>query len=654
MHFDLYYCIAFMNYQTVYENALSQMESGIASKNINSIRGALYGLERLYKDQSMTDKQRDMLSVSIVRAYTAMCLYDQENGLGYMKVAMTYREDASIHNNIAYILHTRHGVMYESLNHYMMGLVLDSSFDKIYSGAMAVADSLSLPYLRLALAKMSTDCVKDNAELLNGLGLAQLAVPNKDYITRARQSFDRALVLSKSSEMRAKIYLNLGHLYSVIGDTKESVEMYIKCIQTPDHSTMSYSNLLLNLHYNKRLPKQYKGMTLEEVHEMLMKNAYPPKSGEGNKWQFYKENRNEFKVGIITADLIGHAVSCFIQFLLKQEEYPLTLYSNAILNPMQVETLKPHVYRCIHETPVSDVVNMMIRDGCTHIIDLSGHTSGNRMDVLALLSRYLSGYFKLFTYCGYPNSVGFKNVRRITDSMSEPVGVDNSQNTLLDRFFLCYTPHPVYFNIAPKVHSKNPSMITLGSFCKLSKINQHMIDLWVRVLKRYPQVRLVLKHKTFADDAMRIKWKTRFGAYSNRIQFLEATDSSDKHMELYRVLDLHLDTYPYSGTTITHECLFMNVPVLTLCKPNDSHVSQVSSSLLRHIGLTECVAVSEDDYVQRVGELIPQLHEINVRQRLMESKLMDKEDMLGHFIHTIMTTQPFDKKCINRTSHYER
>lgn len=624
-----------MNYQIVYENAISQMESGIASKNINSIRGALYNLEKLYKSRDMTDKQKDMLSVSIVRAYTAMCLYDQENGLGYMKDAMVYREDASIHNNIAYILHTKHGVMYESLNHYMMGLVLDSSFDKIYSGAMAVADSLSLPHLRLALAKKSTECVKDNAELLNGLGLAQLAVPSKDYITASRQSFDRALILAQTSEMRAKIYLNLGHLYSVIGDTKESVEMYMKCIETPDHSPMSYSNLLLNLHYNKKLPKEYRGITLEGVHEMLMKKAFPPKSGDGNKWQFYKENRNTFKVGIITADLIGHAVSCFIQFLLKQEDYPLVLYSNTILNPMNIESLKPHVYRCIHEMPAVDVVNMMIRDGCTHIIDLSGHTAGNRMDILAVLSRYLSDYFKLFTYCGYPNDVGFKSVKRITDSVSEPSDVDNSQKVLLDRFFLCYTPHPVYYNITPKVHSKNPSMITLGSFCKLSKINQYMIDLWVRVLKKYPMVRLVLKHKTFTDDTMRTKWKARFGTYSHRVQFLNATDSSDQHMELYRVLDLHLDTYPYSGTTISHECLFMNVPVLSLCKPSDSHVSRVTASLLKHIGLEECVASTEEEYVQKVGELIPRLHELNVRQHLMDSKLMCKEDMLEHFIESI-------------------
>lgn len=624
-----------MNYQTIYENSLSQMENGIASKNINSIRGALYNLEKLYKTPSMTDTQRDMLSVSIVRGYTAMCLYDQENGLGYMKEAMTYREDASIHNNIAYILHTKHGVMYESLNHYMMGLVLDSSFDKIYSGAMAVADSLSLPYLRLALAKKSTECVKDNAELLNGLGLAQLAVPSKDYITRSRQSFDRALVLAQTPEMRAKIYLNLGHLYSVIGDTKESVEMYMKCIETPDHSVMSYSNLLLNLHYNKKLPKEYKGMTLEGVHEVLMKKAFPPKSGYRNKWHFYKENRNTFKVGVITADLIGHAVSCFIQFLLKQSEYPLMLYSNTILNPMNIETLKPHVYRCIHEMPDVDVVNMMIRDGCTHIIDLSGHTAGNRMDVLSVLSRYLSDYFKLFTYCGYPNDVGFKNVRRITDSTSEPYGTV-ADNVLLDRFFLSYTPHPVYFNIAHKVHSKNPSMITLGSFCKLSKINQYMIDLWVRVLKKYPMVRLVLKHKTFTDDTMRTKWKIRFGTYSNRVQFLNATDSSDQHMELYKVLDLHLDTYPYSGTTISHECLFMNVPVLTLCKPTDSHVSRVTASLLTHIGLEkDCVATTEEEYVQKVGELIPRLPEMNVRQRLMDSKLMNKEDMLERFIERI-------------------
>jgi len=625
-----------MNYQNVFENAVSQLESGISSKNLNSIRGALYNFEKLYEKPSMTSHQCEMLSVSIVRAYTALCLYDQENGIYYMKKAMKYREDASIHNNIAYILHTRHGIMYESLNHYMMGLVMDSTFDKIYSGAMAVADSLSLPYLRLALAKKSTECVKDNAELLNGLGLAQLAVPSKDYVTNSKKSFDRGLVLADNDEMRAKIYLNLGHLYSVIGDTKESVQMYLQCIDTKDHSVMAYSNLLLNLHYNIRLPKQLKGLsTLEDVHYELMKKAFPEKIDD-NQWKYLKIRKHperKFKIGIITADLIGHAVSCFIQFLLQQDEYPLVLYSNTILNPMQVDTLKPHVYRCIHEKPADIVINTMIQDACTHIIDLSGHTSGNRMDIMALLSRYLCDYFKLFTYCGYPNNIGFKNVKRITDTRSEPS--ESTGVVLLDRFFLCYTPHPVYFNLAPKVHSKNPSMITLGSFCKLSKINQYMIDLWCRVLKRYPMVRIVLKHKTFTDDMMRTKWKNKFGSYSNRIQFLNSTESSDQHMELFRVLDLHLDTYPYSATTIAHECLFMNVPILTLCKQDDRHVSRVSASLLQHIGLEECVTHSEEEYIQRVGDLIPRLSEMNVRQKLLNSNLTDKQDMLQHFMAKI-------------------
>lgn len=624
-----------MKYQNIFENAVSQLESGISSKNINSIRGALYSFETLYEKPSMTSSQREMLSISIVRAYTAMCLYDQENGLYYMKKAMKYREDASIHNNIAYILHTRHGIMFESLNHYMMGLVMDSTFDKIYSGAMAVADSLSLPYLRLALAKKSTECVKDNAELLNGLGLAQLSVPTKDYVVKARSSFDRGLVLADSEEMRAKIYLNLGHLYSVIGDTKESVQMYLKCIDTHDHSVMAYSNLLLNLHYNIKLPKQFKGLLkLEDVHYDLMKKAFPEKIDD-NQWKYLKirkQPERQFKVGIITADLIGHAVSCFIQFLLQQNEYHLVLYSNTILNPVQVETLKPHLYRCIHEKPADIVINTMIEDKCTHIIDLSGHTSGNRMDIMALLSRYLFDYFKLFSYCGYPNNIGFKHVKRITDTLSEPEDINKENVLLVDRFFLCYTPHPVYFKLAPKVHSKNPSMITLGSFCKLSKINQYMIDLWCRVLKRYPMVRIVLKHKTFTDDTMRTKWKNKFGSYSNRVQFLNSTESSDQHMELYRVLDLHLDTYPYSATTIAHECLFMNVPILTLCKQNDKHVSRVSASVLKHIGLDECVTQSEEEYVERVGQLIPRLHEMNVRQKLLDSKLTDKEDMLYHFM----------------------
>jgi protein O-GlcNAc transferase len=95
---------------------------------------------------------------------------------------------------------------------------------------------------------------------------------------------------------------------------------------------------------------------------------------------------------------------------------------------------------------------------------------------------------------------------------------------------------------------------------------------------------------------------------------------------MYRRVDIALDTFPYHGTTITCEALWMGVPTITLLAK--AHVSRVGVSLLAAAGLENLAASTPEEYVRIAAELagnVPRLAQIRstIRGQLAKSPLVD-------------------------------
>jgi predicted O-linked N-acetylglucosamine transferase (SPINDLY family) len=87
-----------------------------------------------------------------------------------------------------------------------------------------------------------------------------------------------------------------------------------------------------------------------------------------------------------------------------------------------------------------------------------------------------------------------------------------------------------------------------------------------------------------------------------------------------------LDAIPYNGTTTTCEALWMGRPVVTLV--GDRHVGRVGASLLTAAGQGDCVAATEDEFVERARALVADraglaARSAGLRAALLASPLMD-------------------------------
>jgi protein O-GlcNAc transferase len=180
-----------------------------------------------------------------------------------------------------------------------------------------------------------------------------------------------------------------------------------------------------------------------------------------------------------------------------------------------------------------EVAELIRRDKIDILVELTGHTAGNRLDVMALQPAPVG-----VTWIGYPNTTGLPTIQyRFTDSLVDPPDTKQKFSESLVRLggpFLCYTPPPD----APAV-SRAPSatsgFVTFGSFNNLAKVNDRVLRCWCAILKQVPNSRLLMKCKPFASSSIRKKFLKRFkdlGIESKRVDLvpLLATTSGNTLM----------------------------------------------------------------------------------------------------------------------------
>lgn len=283
-----------------------------------------------------------------------------------------------------------------------------------------------------------------------------------------------------------------------------------------------------------------------------------------------------------------------------------------------------------------EAASLIRRDQIDILIDLAGHTGGNRLDVFAHKPAPVQ-----ITCVGYPNTTGLPQIDyRITDEFADPPTTTQKFSEKLIRIaggtFLCYiptSPHPEISKFAPVSVYR---YITFGSFNNAAKMNDEVFNLWVRVLLAVPNSRLLLKCKAFASSEVKAELHAKIealGIEESRVILMGHKGEVKEHLLLYNSIDIALDTFPYAGTTTTVEAMFMGVPVVTL--KGKSHSQNVGVSLLTSVGplVSDLIAENEDHFVEiavklaqnekRVGEI-----HANLRDHLLSSRLCNTSEYI--------------------------
>ena len=439
----------------------------------------------------------------------------------------------------------------------------------------------------------------------------------------------------------------VGHGLRAFGLTQqariaEAIEGFRECIRCLPNNNAAWSNMLFASLYGDHHHAQDVTRLHQEAGRAVQKNAVgahqplgasPQFPGEPDASKFRLMNKNRpLRIGYLSGDLKKHPVGYFLRSILAHHDrtqFDVTCYDIGAVEDELTTILRLTSQHWCNARLMSDdqLLKQIRNDQIDLLIDLSGHSSGNRAGVITRRAAPVQA-----TYIGYPCTTGLPSMDFIiSDHHVSPPEFDDlytERVQRLDNCFLCFHPHDDAPGIALPPYQAN-GFITFGSFNNLPKISPTTVKLWSDILHAVPDARLAIKALSFVDVGTRHLFHDQFQAHNidrSRIDLLPPTVPLPKFLDEYRRIDIALDPLPYNGGTTTCEALWMGVPVITL--PGQHFLGRMGLSILKTLSLEECIAESTADYVRIAAELASAPERLTqyrstLRDRLQKSAICD-------------------------------
>ncbi len=345
------------------------------------------------------------------------------------------------------------------------------------------------------------------------------------------------------------------------------------------------------------------------------------------------------RVGLVSADLRNHPVGYFLEGILAQVDthrIELIGITTQTFEDDLTERIRPffnewHSLSGLDEAAASGVLSKL---GLHVLLDLSGHTAGNRLPLFAQRLAPVQA-----SWLGYFATTG---VQQMDFFLADPVSLpkhcerDFTESVWhLPETRLCFTPPQNDIHANPLPALKNPG-VTFGSCSNVTKLNDEVIMLWSRILCSLPSSRLLLQAKQLGSGEMRDTLAARFAKHGVEAHQLTLRGPMPRHLYLrvYHEIDMSLDPFPFPGGTTTAESLWMGVPVLTLC--GDHFIARQGAALLMAAGLPDWIATTTDDYLARALRLATDIAGLAalrsvLRDRVLASPIFDAVRFAKHF-----------------------
>lgn len=345
------------------------------------------------------------------------------------------------------------------------------------------------------------------------------------------------------------------------------------------------------------------------------------------------------RIGYVSKDFFIHSVAYFFFAIIKNHDdtrFEVFCYSDTDRADEFTEIIQANAehWRDCQRMTDAELYQQIRDDKIDILVDLIGLTGVPRMAAYARKAAPVQ-----VNYLGYANTSGLNRMDyRLSDQLADPVGLTERYHSekiiRLPSGFLCYTPSEYAPDVGELPALKN-GKITFGSLNFFPKITDQVLETWAKILLEVPDSKLCIKSKYFNEQANKDSFIAKLAALGidkQRLIFKTKTIDLREHLDCYNEIDIHLDSFPYNGTTTTCEALWQGVPTVTL--EGNSHRCRVGSSLLHQVGIQDYVATSIDDYINIAvtkASNLPRLAELrnSLREKMSASPLMDAEGFVA-------------------------
>jgi predicted O-linked N-acetylglucosamine transferase (SPINDLY family) len=327
------------------------------------------------------------------------------------------------------------------------------------------------------------------------------------------------------------------------------------------------------------------------------------------------------RVGYVSSDFHSHATTLLMVEALERRDtsrFEVTLYSHGKDDGSAVQQrVRAACERFVDMTAMSEqqMATRIHADGIDILVDLKGHTFGNRLGLFAWRPAPIQ-----VSWLGFPGTCG-------ADYIDYVIG--DPRVTPLE-----HAPH-YSEKIAQMPHSYQPNdsrrkrivassraqwglsddALVMGNFNQSFKLSPETFDAWARILQAVPRsVLWLLADNPQATQNLKLEAGKR-GIDPSRLVFAPRA-GVEQHLARLPLADFMLDNWPCNAHTTASDALWMGVPMVTLM--GESFASRVAGSLLHAVGLGELACGSVAQYEATAIDLLQRPERLQALRRHLD------------------------------------
>jgi len=531
---------------------------------------------------------------NIAYAYVRLFLYDE--ALIYIKKYFEYDLKNCDAYNVLGIILLEKNKLDEAIYNFNKCIELEIDFVKAYNG-------LGLAFYKKKDFEKSIFFLKNGTKFdpnfnILYFNLAKSYLKNDEFMA----AFKNVKIFLEKEPNNIQGLSLLGNYLVNIGKILEGIEILKSTILLAtdvEAKKNIYKDLLFYFNYLEDFNFNEYNENINHLTNLFMK--YSDKDFAFGRIEL---NYKLIKVGFVSADFNNHAVAFQIldvlKYLSKNLNLELYIYHNSDLEDHFTEKFKRYIknWKNIFNIDDCSTLKLIRSDKIDILIDLSGYTKGNRLEVFFNRAAPIQ-----ISWLGYLCSTGLKNIDYVfgdnnvitkkeeTQFVEKIYKLNNTWTVLSQPDFKI----PVSKNL-PYLKNK---YITFGSFNNILKVNSKVIQAWSRILCNIMESKIILIDKRFKERDFKEYFINLFinhGVKKEQLIFEGYHYRSDL-FEKYNSIDIVLDTFPYNGGTTSLESFWMCVPLLTI--KGNTFLSKCGESLNITLGLDEWICHDEIDYINK-------------------------------------------------------
>ena len=461
-------------------------------------------------------------------------------------------------------------------------------------------------------------------EVYSALGAVQYKLGDE---TAALESFQHAMDIEPGLEAEATY--QAGFFCLRRGEYLNAISGFERALTLRPDLTKAHSSLIFCLSFNPFGPPSFREAAQRYgslLTGMTTGSVRPPRAA-------FQRGTRPLNVGFVSGELKMHPVGVFLEGIIKNIDparMKAIAYSNTSNADQTTDRLRP-LFAQWHEIKGfsdDDVAQMIRHHKVDILVDLGGHTGDNRLPVFARQPAPVQ-----VSWLGFFASTGVAEIDYIladrTSVPEEHSEFFSEKVCYLPDTRLCMTPpitqQPIL--VTPPPVERN-GYITFGCYQARTKINDHVLLVWSKVLAAVPSSLLRLQTQQMHMPALREEFLHRMSLAGIDLARVSLGNGLhwEEYLSDYKNVDILLDTFPYTGGTTTAEALWMGVPTITLM--GDTMLSRQGASMLSCVGLHDWIANGAEDYISRAVRFasdVPSLVSLRaeLRDRAIHSPLFD-------------------------------